>query len=128
MESLYPFLYAETTDLTAVLDEVRASTVAKITEISELRQVIARRSSGLMSFVERYRRLTDLPEAARVKVPMGEMVARLDRLMAPMLEGAGIVGPSFSAEFAAESPAVGEGFGGAIVADVRDGGAVEPSD
>jgi D-sedoheptulose 7-phosphate isomerase len=36
-------LYAETSDLSAVLDEVRASTVAKIAEISELRQVIARR-------------------------------------------------------------------------------------
>ncbi len=46
MESLYPFLYAETSDLTAVLDEVRASTVAKITEISELRQVIARRDGA----------------------------------------------------------------------------------
>ena len=46
MESLYPFLYAETSDLAAVLDEVRASTVAKITEISELRQVIARRDGA----------------------------------------------------------------------------------
>ena len=33
MESLYPFLYAETSDLAAVLEEVRASTVAKTTEI-----------------------------------------------------------------------------------------------
>ena len=29
MESLYPFLYAETSDLAAVLEEVRSSTVAK---------------------------------------------------------------------------------------------------
>jgi D-sedoheptulose 7-phosphate isomerase len=43
MESLYPFLYAETSDLPTVLEEVRASTVAKATEISELRQVIAQR-------------------------------------------------------------------------------------
>src|SRR6201999_4406351 len=43
MESLYPFLYAETSDLPAVLEEVRASTVAKATEISELRQAIAGR-------------------------------------------------------------------------------------
>jgi D-sedoheptulose 7-phosphate isomerase len=43
MESLYPFLYAETSDLPAVLEEVRASTVAKAGEITELRQVIARR-------------------------------------------------------------------------------------
>ena len=41
MESLYPFLYAGTTDLTAVLEQVRASTVAKTAEIIELRRVIA---------------------------------------------------------------------------------------
>ena len=41
MESLYPFLYSDTTDLSAVLDQVRASTVAKAEEILELRRVIA---------------------------------------------------------------------------------------
>jgi D-sedoheptulose 7-phosphate isomerase len=41
MESLYPFLYAgDTPDLGAVLAEVRASTVAKAREITELRRVI----------------------------------------------------------------------------------------
>jgi D-sedoheptulose 7-phosphate isomerase len=46
MESLYPFLYAETTDLDAVLDQVRASTVAKAAEIVELRRVIAERDGA----------------------------------------------------------------------------------
>jgi D-sedoheptulose 7-phosphate isomerase len=46
MESLYPFLYAQTSDLPAVLAEVRASTVAKTAEITELRREIARRDSG----------------------------------------------------------------------------------
>jgi D-sedoheptulose 7-phosphate isomerase len=46
MESLYPFLYAETSDLPAVLAEVRASTVAKTTEIAGLRQVIAERDGA----------------------------------------------------------------------------------
>jgi D-sedoheptulose 7-phosphate isomerase len=41
MESLYPFLYSGTTDLAAVLEEVRRSTVAKAEEIIELRQVIS---------------------------------------------------------------------------------------
>lgn len=41
MESLYPFLYADKADLTAVLDQVRASTVTKAGEISDLRAVIA---------------------------------------------------------------------------------------
>ena len=46
MESLYPFLYPGTRDLSAVLDQVRASTVAKTEEITELRRVIARRDGA----------------------------------------------------------------------------------
>jgi D-sedoheptulose 7-phosphate isomerase len=46
MESLYPFLYSGTSDLPAVLDQVRASTVAKTEEITELRRVIARRDGA----------------------------------------------------------------------------------
>ena len=41
MESLYPFLYSGTTDLSAVLEDVRRSTVAKTEEIVELRRVIS---------------------------------------------------------------------------------------
>ncbi len=41
MESLYPFLYSNSADLPAVLEQVRASTVAKAGEILELRQTIA---------------------------------------------------------------------------------------
>jgi D-sedoheptulose 7-phosphate isomerase len=40
MESLYPFLYSGTSDLTAVLAQVRASTVAKAQEIIELRRTV----------------------------------------------------------------------------------------
>jgi len=43
MESLYPFLYSDTSDLSAVLAQVRASTVAKAGEILELRRVISER-------------------------------------------------------------------------------------
>jgi D-sedoheptulose 7-phosphate isomerase len=50
MESLYPFLYSGTTDLTAVLEQVRQSTVAKAAEITELRREIgARDGARLMS-------------------------------------------------------------------------------
>ncbi len=49
MESLYPFLYADTSDLPAVLEQVRASTVAKAAEIRELRRVIARRDGARMA-------------------------------------------------------------------------------
>jgi D-sedoheptulose 7-phosphate isomerase len=50
MESLYPFLYSGTSDLPAVLEEVRRSTVAKAQEITELRRLVSTRDSArLMS-------------------------------------------------------------------------------
>ena len=49
LESLYPFLYADTTDLPAVLEQVRASTVAKAGEILELRRVIAARDGARLA-------------------------------------------------------------------------------
>src|ERR1700685_3465640 len=53
MESLYPFLYADTSDLPAVLEQVRASTVAKAAEVIELRRVIARRDGARMAHCAR---------------------------------------------------------------------------
>jgi D-sedoheptulose 7-phosphate isomerase len=41
VEALYPFLYSGTSDLEAVLADVRRSTVAKTAEITELRRAIA---------------------------------------------------------------------------------------
>ncbi|HEY2509050.1 MAG TPA: SIS domain-containing protein [Streptosporangiaceae bacterium] len=49
MESLYPFLYAEKTDLSAVLDQVRASTVAKAQEILELRRLAGQRDADRLT-------------------------------------------------------------------------------
>jgi D-sedoheptulose 7-phosphate isomerase len=46
MQALYPFLYADTTDLSAVLEQVRASTVAKVGEILELRRAIGDREGA----------------------------------------------------------------------------------
>lgn len=40
IESLYPFLYAGTTDVSAVIDQVRQSTVAKAEEILQLRRTV----------------------------------------------------------------------------------------
>src|SRR5260370_27457817 len=45
MEALYPFLYAGTSDLSEVLAQVRASTVAKTEEIAELRGIVAAREA-----------------------------------------------------------------------------------
>jgi two-component system, NtrC family, nitrogen regulation sensor histidine kinase NtrY len=53
-------------------------------------EVIARRSAGLMHFVERYRRLTDLPAPERTKIRATEIVASLDRLMGPGMAEAGV--------------------------------------
>ncbi len=49
MESLYPFLYASSVDLTGVLDQVRTSTVAKAQEIIELRETIAARDGDRLA-------------------------------------------------------------------------------
>ena len=49
MESLYPFLYAGTTDITAVLAQVRASSVAKIAEITALRQTVGARDGARLA-------------------------------------------------------------------------------
>jgi len=46
MESLYPFLYSGTSDLPAVLEQVRASTVAKAAEVLELRRTVAERDGA----------------------------------------------------------------------------------
>jgi D-sedoheptulose 7-phosphate isomerase len=40
MESLYPFLYSDKTDLPAVMAQVRASSVAKVQEIVDLRREV----------------------------------------------------------------------------------------
>ena len=49
MESLYPFLYSGTSDLSAVLAEVRRSTVAKAAEITGLRARIAERDGARLA-------------------------------------------------------------------------------
>ena len=49
MESLYPFLYSDTSDLPAVLEQVRASTVAKAREILELRRVVCERDGARLA-------------------------------------------------------------------------------
>ena len=59
-------------------------------EMAQAVEVIARRSAGLMSFVERYRKLCDLPPAAREPVAVAPLAARLEQLMAPRMQNAAI--------------------------------------
>ena len=49
MEALYPFLYAEVTDLGEVMAEIRASTVAKAEEIMELRRTVCARDGARLA-------------------------------------------------------------------------------
>ena len=49
MEALYPFLYSGKSDLATVLDQVRASTVAKAAEIIELRRTISDQDAGRLA-------------------------------------------------------------------------------
>jgi D-sedoheptulose 7-phosphate isomerase len=49
MESLYPFLYAGTSDLSAVLEQVRASTIAKTEEIIGLRRAVCERDAARLA-------------------------------------------------------------------------------
>ncbi len=60
VESLYPFLYAGTGDLEAVMAGVRHSTIAKTQEIAELRRQVCAR------------------DAARLRACAGEMAGRLN--------------------------------------------------
>jgi D-sedoheptulose 7-phosphate isomerase len=54
MESLYPFLYPGASDLDAVLEDVRRSTVAKAEEITALRRMVAERDAGRMASCARH--------------------------------------------------------------------------
>jgi D-sedoheptulose 7-phosphate isomerase len=49
IESLYPFLYAGSSDLEGVLEEVRRSTVAKTREIIELRAAVCERDAARLA-------------------------------------------------------------------------------
>src|SRR5580704_9642063 len=49
MEALYPFLYADSSDLSAVLEQVRASTAAKAEEILQLRRIICERDGARLA-------------------------------------------------------------------------------
>jgi nitrogen fixation/metabolism regulation signal transduction histidine kinase len=63
---------------------------AETAEVADALDVIARRSAGLMHFVERYRRLTDLPAPEPVRLRAADVVGGLDGLMAPMMSEAGV--------------------------------------
>jgi nitrogen fixation/metabolism regulation signal transduction histidine kinase len=62
-----------------------ADSPAARAEIIEAAEVISRRGHGLMHFVERYRRLTDAPAAAKSRISATELARDLDSLAAAMI-------------------------------------------
>lgn len=78
---------------------------ADTTDLAEAMEVIARRSAGLMSFVDRYRQMTDLPPVTKERLALSEVVAGLDRLMAPLMGEAGVAYSSQVAPASLKLPA-----------------------
>jgi nitrogen fixation/metabolism regulation signal transduction histidine kinase len=59
-------------------------------EAAEILEVIARRSAGLMTFVERYREVFDVPAPERRPIALGDIFARTGSLMAAQMAEAGV--------------------------------------
>jgi C4-dicarboxylate-specific signal transduction histidine kinase len=59
-------------------------------EVAGALEAIKRRSRGLMDFVERYRRVADLPAPKMQPVPMKAFLASIQRLLAPTFRDRGI--------------------------------------
>lgn len=62
----------------------------KLRDVVDAVDVIARRSSGLMSFVERYRTMAELPPPSLESLSVADFIHRIDQLMRPTLEARGI--------------------------------------
>ena len=82
MNSLTPICSLSESIATRLAEPHSTATEAEIIDAAE---VIARRSHGLMHFVERYRRLTDAPGAVKTRTSAAELVHRLDRLAEAMI-------------------------------------------
>jgi nitrogen fixation/metabolism regulation signal transduction histidine kinase len=59
-------------------------------EAAEALEVIGRRSAGLMTFVERYREVFDVPAPDRRALTLGEIVSRTGALMTSQMADAGV--------------------------------------
>jgi two-component system nitrogen regulation sensor histidine kinase NtrY len=59
-------------------------------EVATALETITRRSQGLLRFVERYRKVADLPEPQLQELPLRELMAGVERLIRPALQERGI--------------------------------------
>jgi nitrogen fixation/metabolism regulation signal transduction histidine kinase len=87
MNSLTPIssLSESLESLLRVTDRSDATGAGKNDEIAGALEAIKRRSRGLMDFVERYRRVAELPEPKVRAINMREFLSGMDRLMAGTL-------------------------------------------
>jgi signal transduction histidine kinase len=69
---------------------VAAEPDGRLRDVADAIDVIARRSTGLMSFVERYRTMAELPPPALELLSGTDFIHRIDQLMRPTLEARGI--------------------------------------
>jgi two-component system, NtrC family, nitrogen regulation sensor histidine kinase NtrY len=63
---------------------------SSLRDVADAVDVIARRSSGLLSFVERYRKMADLPPPALESLSARQLVHRIEQLMRPTFEAKAI--------------------------------------
>lgn len=95
MNSLTPIASLARTsgELVGELDAAPGDSQARAELVADLRdavQTLARRSDSLMSFVHRYRELTQLPPPAFAALPVGEYFSRLARLFLAEWGGRGV--------------------------------------
>lgn len=61
-----------------------------VSDVASAIDTIARRSAGLMSFVERYRRMAERPQPVLREVRVASLVQKIEELMSAVLAGKGI--------------------------------------
>lgn len=82
-ESVRPLVAAMRTDTGAASDR-------RVADVAGVIDTIARRSAGLMSFVERYRKMAERPQPVLRGVRVANLVQKAEQLMSAVLAGKGI--------------------------------------
>jgi two-component system nitrogen regulation sensor histidine kinase NtrY len=67
-----------------------AAEATRTVEVAAAVEVIARRSVGLMSFVDRYRKVAEMPRPIVQSVALGAFMDGIDRLMRPSFQARGV--------------------------------------
>jgi len=90
MNSLTPIFSLAESVRPLLSTAVESDPNGRLRDVADAVDVIARRSSGLMNFVERYRTMAELPPPSLDLLSVAEFIHRIDQLMRPTLEARGI--------------------------------------